>query len=76
MSVPAIERVPELVTVDQLARRWGLKPDTLRAWARRGDLPSVKLGTKTMFRVDMLTAFLEHAQGGDGLSAAANIVEL
>jgi excisionase family DNA binding protein len=59
MTAPAIDSVPELVTVEQLARRWGLKPDTLRAWARRGDIPSIKIGTLTMFHVADLIAFLE-----------------
>ena len=64
LGLQAIDAIPELADVDKLSRRWSLKPDTLRSWARSGLLPSVKLGAKTMFDVRDLAAFLERAKNG------------
>lgn len=55
----AADSLPGLLTVEALAARWTLKPDTIRAWARRGVLPSLKLGRKRMFREADLRDFLE-----------------
>jgi hypothetical protein len=41
--------LPALWSSKALALRWHLKEDTIRAWARRGVIPSIKLGDKTMF---------------------------
>lgn len=46
--------LPALWTVEALAEHWRIRPDTLRAWARRGELPSIKLGRKVLFREDDL----------------------
>lgn len=43
------EGLPALWTVEALAEHWRIRPDTLRAMARRGELPFVKLGRKVMF---------------------------
>lgn len=53
-------RLPRLVSVEVLARRWTAKPDSLRAWERRGILPpAVRIGRKMYFREEDLLAFLE-----------------
>ncbi len=54
---PAV--LPRLVGVETLAKEWALKPTTIRAMARRGDIPSVKVGRLTMFRVSELAAWLD-----------------
>ena len=48
LSVPT-RLIPELVTVEVLAERWHLKPGTIRAWARRGQIPSRKMGRLLVF---------------------------
>lgn len=53
--------LPVLWTVEALAEHWRIRPDTLRAWARRGELPSIKLGRKVLFPEDALRAKLEAA---------------
>lgn len=37
-----------LVTADEIAVRLRVRPGTVRDWARRGIIPSVKLGAKTI----------------------------
>ena len=38
-----------LLTVGELAKRTGLKPDTIRKWARRGAIPSRKAERLLLF---------------------------
>jgi len=56
----------KLLTAAELAERLRVKPDTVRDWARRGLIPSVKLGHKTIRY--QLTAVVEamvgHHQSG------------
>lgn len=53
-------RLPRLVSVEALAQRWTAKPDSLRAWERRGILPAaVRIGRKMYFRQEDLLAFLD-----------------
>jgi excisionase family DNA binding protein len=40
--------VSELLTVDQLAERLHVRPRTVREWARRGRIPSVRLSAKVV----------------------------
>ena len=52
--------VPELLTIEALAALWSVKPQTLRAWAARGQLPPpLRIGRKLFFRASDLRAFLE-----------------
>lgn len=37
-----------MLTANELAERLGLVPDTVRAWARAGRLPCVRLGARTI----------------------------
>ena len=41
--------VPDLLTVEVLAAKWHLKPGTVRTWARRGTIPSRKMGRLIVF---------------------------
>jgi hypothetical protein len=59
MTAPADSALPKLWSVEKLSAHWCLKPDTIRAWARRGVLPSIRLQDKVMFREADLVAFLE-----------------
>lgn len=60
MSAPAQSAVlPKLWTVEKLAAHWATKPDTIRAWVRRGTLPAFPIGRKIYFDEAALVAFLE-----------------
>ena len=50
---------PELLTVDVLAAKWHLKPGTVRAWARRGTIPSRKMGRLIVFDAHELAEWYE-----------------
>jgi excisionase family DNA binding protein len=43
-----------LWTIKDVARYLRLKPDTVRAMARRGDLPAIKVGNSWRFRPDLI----------------------
>lgn len=61
--------LPRLVSVEALATRWTAKPDSLRAWERRGILPAaIRIGRKLYFREADLLAFLDvrRERGGAG----------
>ena len=51
--------VPQLLTVEVLAAKWHLKPGTLRAWARRGTIPSRKMGRLIVFDAHELAEWYE-----------------
>ena len=55
----AIVLAPLAVDTDTAARLVGLSPSTVRALMRRGDLVARYSGTKPIFIVDELRAFLE-----------------
>lgn len=38
----------DLLSVKQVAARLKLRDDTIRAWARQGRLPSIKLGARVV----------------------------
>ena len=54
-----IADLPRLVSVETLSRHWDRRADTLRAMARRGELPSKKIGRCVMFDVDELARWLD-----------------
>lgn|GEM_PF-1575744 len=56
------DQVPGLVTVDQLSRAWGVKPATLRSWARKGRIRSIKIGNTLLFRIADLQAIVDGAE--------------
>jgi excisionase family DNA binding protein len=51
--------VPELFTVDEIAERLHVHPQTVRAWIRRGQLGTHKVGRYDRISDDQLAAFLE-----------------
>ena len=63
MGVPTVQ-LPELLTVEVLAERWHIKPGTIRAWARRGRIPSRKMGRLLVFDVRELTDWFDQLPSG------------
>ena len=51
--------LPRLYSVENLSLRWDRKPATLRALARRGVLPGLKIGDMWRFREQDLLELLE-----------------
>ena len=51
--------VPALVPLPVLAEQWQVSPETLRTWARRGQIPSLKIGALIFFEADALARFIE-----------------
>ena len=50
---------PILLSVDETAVFLGLSANTIRKMANQGDLPKVKIGSRTLFAQDDLRAFVE-----------------
>jgi excisionase family DNA binding protein len=48
-----------LLTTRQVADRFGLSPETVLRWVRRGQLPAFRLGGAIRFREQELDAWLE-----------------
>lgn len=43
-----MEQEMELLTAEELARRLRVSPETVRAWARRGYIPALRLSPKVI----------------------------
>ena len=43
-----MEQVPELLTATELAERLRVSPETVRSWARRGCIPTMRLSRKAI----------------------------
>jgi excisionase family DNA binding protein len=54
-----VEEFPKLAPLMQVAAAWGIKPDTLRAWARRNRVPRVRIGRAILFRLEDLEKVVE-----------------
>ena len=67
---PPSAALPRLVTARQLSVLWGIKEQTVRSWAARGDIPSVKLKRLVLFDVDEMRAMLERAPRRGGAESA------
>lgn len=58
------EQLTDVLTLKQLAERWGMKPGTLKNWRREGKGPrAVRLGdgprARTVFKVSDVLAYEE-----------------
>lgn len=63
----AMEEQQELVTARELARRWGVAPDTVREWCRQGRIPSVRLSRKVIRFSPAAALAALRASGGKGV---------
>ena len=54
-----------LLTVDDVAKRLGVHPDTVRKWIRSGELEAIVLGGPAGYRIpqDALDKFLRERRG-------------
>jgi len=43
-----MEQATELLTARELAKRLRVSPETVRAWARRGSIPTLRLSPKVI----------------------------
>lgn len=59
-------KLPRMWSTEDLAAHWSLRPATVRAWARAGRLPGVRLGNLWRFRESDLVEFLEKTKATDG----------
>ncbi len=60
-------KTTEYLTADELARRLGLRPDTVRQWARKRRIPAIRLSPKVIrFDLDKVMSFLSSNGKGDG----------
>jgi len=53
------ENCIDLVTIDQLADALGYSPKTIRNWVAGRKIPFVRLGRRTMFRLESIGAWLK-----------------
>ena len=61
------EDTPELLTAEELADRLAVAPGTVKVWARRGRIPSVRISPKVVrYIYGDVVAALRDAQGGAG----------
>lgn len=50
--------VTKLMTSDEVAERWGIKPETLKAWRHYGKGPKfVKIGRSVRYKLSDIEAF-------------------
>lgn len=57
-----MQRATELLTARELAKRLRLSPDTVRAWGRRGVIPTLRLSPKACrYDADAVLAALAKA---------------
>ena len=50
--------LPDVETLEGFAERNGLTPDTVRAWAQKAVIPSLRLGKRRMVNTAMLRTWL------------------
>ena len=58
-----VEIQPILLSVDETAVFLGLSSNTIRKLANQGDLPKVKIGSRTLFSPDDLRRYVEKLKG-------------
>lgn len=62
------EDKPELLTPEELAARLAVAPGTVKEWARRGRIPSVRISPKVVrfYMPDVVGALREEAKAAKG----------
>jgi excisionase family DNA binding protein len=67
----------QLLTAEQLADRWQVRPAHVYALTRRGEIPAVRLGRYYRYRVDQIEAFETGAatlNNDDKLAGATTVI--
>lgn len=64
MTAPTAVTGGQLLTAEQLAERWQIKPSTIYALTRKGSIPTVKLGRLYRYRLAAVEDY-ERAGGGE-----------
>lgn len=64
-----MQQATELMTARELAKRLRVSPETVRAWARRGYIPTLRLSPKVIrYNAEAVLAVLaERAEKGEGV---------
>jgi len=63
MNVTTTE-AEQLLTAEELAQRWQIRPSTVYALTRKGSIPTVRLGRLYRYRLAAVEAY-EAAGGGE-----------
>ena len=63
----------DLLTADELAARLHLRPSTLRAWGRKGKIPTVRLSPKVV-RYDLATVIGTLARSPDSTASPETLI--
>ena len=48
-----------IVSVEELSRELGLAPKTIRNWVAKREIPFLRIGRRTMFRLASIEAWLQ-----------------
>jgi excisionase family DNA binding protein len=64
LTPDAVAAGEQLLTAEQLAARWQVKPSTIYSLTRRGAIPTVRLGRLYRFRLAAIEDY-ERAGGGE-----------
>lgn len=65
-----MDRPGELLTAQELAERLRVSPETVRAWARRGVIPSIHVSPKAIrFDAEAVLQAIHARRGGAGGAA-------
>lgn len=59
---PAPDREPRYLTAREAARIASVRPETVRGWVARGELPDHRAGRLLRVRLDQLQAYLARAR--------------
>lgn len=64
MTALTLDTGGQLLTAEQLAERWQIKPSTVYSLTRRGAIPTVRLGRLYRYRLAAVEDY-ERAGGGE-----------
>lgn len=69
-------KIPKLLTIEEVARIFGLNPMTIYRKARSGDIPALKLGRCWRIPEDDLQAWIKSRAGGGRLSEKTDLASV
>lgn len=53
------QKVPLMLSIDELANKSGMSPYTIRRWVKEGAIPCIKIGRKNLISWDIFCDFLK-----------------